>query len=223
MPRSAIIYTSREAYSELKEVLRETFERSTVKPYTISTAQKTESERVRVRVTELGQDAVLPILTGLSKKMNLLFASSADREVRRSGYEELIEDGERFETTAAIQFVSPAIVEVLHQPVPFPVLPVVMGRYIDVWNTFASARFPLLAGDLHTMNTSDFRISSVFTPFGVGGQGWITIDVGRGMTEEYIGLINSLVDFAFYSGTGLHTDEGFGQTRRMTGRVQTTK
>jgi hypothetical protein len=37
----------------------------------------------------------------------------------------------------------------------------------------------------------------------------------RGRTEQEIALFNTLVDFAFYCGTGAHTDEGLGQTRRM--------
>lgn len=221
MPRSAIVYASREAYDELNTALREAFEGLTIKPYTISGAQKTASEKVRVRITALDEDAVFPVLTELSGKMDLVFASSTDRDVTTSSYEGLIEDGERFETAAALQFVSPTIIEVLRQPVPFPVLPLVIARYIEVWNTFAPMAFPLVAEDLQYARTTHFKISSMPTPYGAGGQGWIAVEIGRGRTEEYIGLINTLIDFAFYSGTGLHTDEGFGQTRRIEGKVQT--
>ena len=55
-------------------------------------------------------------------------------------------------------------------------------------------------------------------PFGTGGQGWVTLEMEKGRTEEEIGLLNALIDFAFYCGTGVHTEAGLGQTRRIAPR-----
>ena len=220
MPRSEIAYLNREAFAELTDALGRAFERQDPKPYTISQAQRTKDERVRLRITELEDGVVFPLITELAGQMGILFSSSADREVRSSSYGELIEDGDRFETAATIQFVSPLIVEVQHLPIPFPVMPSAIARYVEVWNAFAPMKFPLSPEALKRIAMTDFKISCMPTPFGIGGQGWVTLGMGRGMTEEYIGLFNCLVDFSFYSGTGLHTDFGLGQTTRMEGKVQ---
>jgi len=220
MPRSEIAYLNREAFAELKDSLTRTFEGQDPKPYTMSLPQRTKDERVRLRITELADGVVFPLITEFAGQRGILFSSSADREVRDSSYRELIENGDRFETAATIQFVSPLIVDVQHLPIPFPVMPSAIARYVEVWNAFAPMKFPLAPESLQRVAVSDFRISCMPTSFGIGGQGWVTLGMGRGMTEEYIGLVNCLVDFSFYSGTGLHTDVGLGQTRRMDGKVQ---
>ncbi len=65
------------------------------------------------------------------------------------------------------------------------------------------------------VHVADFKLSCVATPFGPGSQGWVKLEMEKGRTEEEIALFNGLIDFAFYCGTGAHTDEGLGQTRRM--------
>jgi hypothetical protein len=52
------------------------------------------------------------------------------------------------------------------------------------------------------------------TSFRVGAEGWVTLEMERGRTEQEIAFFNTLIDFAFYCGTGAHTDEGLGQTKR---------
>jgi CRISPR/Cas system endoribonuclease Cas6 (RAMP superfamily) len=223
MPRSVIVYLEREASLELRDELKRRFEGQIVKPYTVSHAQRMEGERLRLRITELMDDMVFPVIAEVAERMSLLFVSSADRDVKSSSYQELIEDGDRSETSTTVQLVSPTIVEILHEPVPFPVMPLAIARYISLWNTFAPMKFPLSLEALKPILISDFKVSCMSTPYGAGCQGWVTVEIGRGMTEEYIGLVNSLIDFAFYGGTGLHTDEGLGQTRRIERKVQTTK
>jgi len=220
MPRSVIIYTSRDGFSELKDALERSFVGQGIKPYTISHAQRIETGRIRVRITELADDTVLPLVVEKAGKEDSAFASSGDRDVKRSRYEALIEDADRFGRTATIQLVSPTIVEVLRRAVPFPVVPYIFNRYVEVWNTFSREKFPAEGiGDMD-IHVSDFRISCVSTTHGPGAQGWVTLEIDKGRTEEEIRRFNALVDFAFYSGTGLHTDEGFGQTRRMQGKCK---
>jgi hypothetical protein len=218
MPRSVVIYTSREGFVEVKTALELLFDGEVLKPYTISPAQKTESGQVRVRVTELAENVVLPFLLDRTRNAGSIFASPGDRDVRNSSFDALIEDAERFRRVATVQFVTPTIVEVLHQPMPFPVTPSMFRRYVDVWNSFARRRFPSEDGVAQHVHVTDFRVSCVKTPRGAGFQGWVALEIERGRTEEEIRLFNALIDFSFYSGTGFHTDEGLGQTRRTDDR-----
>jgi|WetSurMetagenome_2_1015567.scaffolds.fasta_scaffold37595_3 hypothetical protein len=218
MPRSVVIYTSRDGFFELKAALARSFVGQGTKPYTLSHAQRIEAERVRLRITELADDTVFPLVVEQAGRQESTFASSGDRDVKGSGYEALIEDADRFGRTATIQLVSPTIVEVLRHSVPFPVVPSMFKRYVEVWNTFSRVSFPAESAEVIDVHVSDFRISCVSTKHGPGAQGWVTLEMDKGRTEEEIRRFNALVDFAFYSGTGLYADEGFGQTRRMEGK-----
>jgi hypothetical protein len=220
MPRSVVIYTSCDGFSELKDALERSFVGQAIKPYTISHAQRIESGHIRLRITELADDTVLPLVVEQARKEDSTFASSSDRDVKKSGYEALIGDADRFGRTATIQLVSPTIVEVLCIAMPFPVVPSIFDRYVEVWNTFSPEKFPSDGLGITGIHVSDFRISCISTTHGPGAQGWVTLEMDRGRTEEEIRRFNTLVGFAFYSGTGLHTDEGFGQTRRMEGKCK---
>ena len=74
---------------------------------------------------------------------------------------------------------------------------------------------------------TDFKISCAAAGPIVRGrygraEGWVTLEMERGRTEQEIALFNTLVDFAFYCGTGARTDEGAGadgEGRRGEGRT----
>jgi hypothetical protein len=215
MPRSAVIYTSRPGYAELKAAAERLFRPHDPKPYTISHAQKTEGGKVRVRITALAEEETLPLVLEQAASADSVLASSGVSDVKSSTYDALIEDADRFRRIATIQFVSPAIIGIFHQSTPFPVVPFVFKRYIEVWNSFAGSNFPMDISTVDHIQVTDFGISCVSTPHGPGAQGWIALDIERGRTEEEIRLFNALIDFAFYAGTGLYTDEGLGQTRRI--------
>jgi hypothetical protein len=222
MPRSIVVYTSRQGFSDLSVLLEGAFAGQSIKPFTVSRPQRTESESVRVRITELVDDAVLPLLRRQAGKSKFIFASSTDREVRNESYEGLMGDASRFERTAAIQFVSPTIVPVLRQETPFPVVLAMFSHYWKVWGVFSNRRTfreKPLAG---AVRITDFKISCVSTPYGIGFQGWVVLEIETGRTEAEIGLFNALINFAFYSGTGLHTENGLGQTKRMDSPQQRT-
>ncbi len=215
MPRSVVVYTSRQGFSDLSALLDRAFAGQPAKPYTISDPQRTESEKVRVRLTELVEDAVLPLLVRQAKESDFVFASPADRDTRNRSYEALIDDANRFERIATVQFTSPTVVPVLGQETPFPVVSVIFRRYGEVWNAFSPKRIAPEGPVAGAVRIVDFRISCVSTPYGVGSQGWVVLEVEKGRTEEEIGLFNALIDFAFYCGTGLWTERGLGQTKRM--------
>lgn len=215
MPRSAVIYTNLDVFARLKEAARRGFESAAIRPYTFSYPQRTDAHNVRVRLTELVDGAVARELAQLADRGEAILASPADRDVRSQSYEELMEDADRARTEATLQFVSPVIVETSGQNQPFPLLQAVFDRYIKVWDTFSGAKIGEVREWSTHVHVADFKISCVATPFGAGSQGWVRLEMGKGRTEEEIGLFNGMVDFAFYCGTGLHTDEGLGQTKRM--------
>lgn len=215
MPRSAVIYTNPDAFERLKEEVRRRFVHARILPYTFSYGQRTEAASVRVRVTELADDSLKDELACFVKDGKATLASSSDRDVRSLTYGELMADADRARTEVTLQFVSPAIVEVGTRIEPFPVLAAVFGRYAAMWNAFAEEKIDEGTPWLAHVRVADFKISCVRSPFGPGSQGWMRLEMEQGRTEGEIALFNGLVDFAFYSGTGLHTNEGLGQTRRM--------
>jgi hypothetical protein len=215
MPRSAVIYTNAAAWSDVKDLARTRWADEARKPYTFSYGQRTEAGSLRVRVCELADGVLLPAIADLVKRGNAALAAPADRDVRSRTYEEVIEDADRYGRVAIVQFTTPVIVEVSSGPVPFPVIPVIFERYIELWKTFSNVDIAAGVGGLKGVRMTDFRLSCVSTPYGPGAQGWVRLEMEKGRTEEEIAVFNGLVDFAFYCGTGLHTEEGLGQTRRM--------
>ena len=215
MPLSAVIYTSKEAFSSVRDAVRKSAEGLAVKPYTFSFAHKLETGVIRVRATELSQGVLMPVVREIAKKGEATLASSADREVREAAYEELIADANRTMRVATIRFASPTIVEVQGEYVPFPVIHAIFARYREIWNTFSPIPLPPATEVMERVHMTDFKISCAAGPYGVGTEGWVTLEMEKGRTEQEIALFNTLVDFAFYCGTGTHTDEGLGQTWRM--------
>jgi hypothetical protein len=215
MPRSVVIYTNPEVYLDLSARASQRYASSPVKPYTLSPAQPIESGQVRVRVTELVPDALSLEIGELVGEGRALLASSADRDVRSATYEELIEDGDRYATTAILQFVTPVLVRMAGRTVPFPVTSALFEGALETWNAFSPKAIERGVEGLDHVRVSDFRISCVATAHGPGAQGWVAVEMEQGRTEEEIGLFNGLLDFLFFAGTGLNTCEGLGQTRRM--------
>jgi CRISPR/Cas system endoribonuclease Cas6 (RAMP superfamily) len=130
-------------------------------------------------------------------------------------YEELMENADRFNRTASLHFASPTIINLDGAETPFPVVPVLLHHYMDVWNLFSPTAIAGGGEWVGRVRLRDFKISCVMTPFGPGFQGWITLELDKGRTELEIASFNALLDFAFYSGTGLYTSRGLGQTRRV--------
>ncbi len=224
MPLSAVIYTSNAAFSYARDAARKRSEGLAIKPYTFSFAHKLETGAIRVRATELSQGFLMPVVREMVKKGEATLASGADREVREATYEELIEDADRARRVATIRFASPTIVEVQGNSVPFPVIHAIFARYREIWSAFSPVPLPPAAEAMDHVHMTDFKISCAAGPIGaegrVGAEGWVTLEMEKGRTEQEIALFNVLVDFAFYCGTGTHTDEGLGQTSRMEGRRQ---
>ncbi len=214
MPRSVIIYSSRDRFTELAAEIRETFMGEPVKPFTISFPQKT-GVGIRGRITELADTGITSIVERYARGSEMVLASAADRDVRRISYERMIEEADRSARIAAVQLVSPTMIEVLGQTTPFPVASAMLSRYGELWTRLSGLEAPTGETIARHVSTVDFKISRFSSPFGIGAQGWVVLEIAKGRTEEEIRLFNALIDFAFYAGTGIHTDDGLGQTRRL--------
>ncbi len=221
MPRSIVVYTSPVVYSELTALIHSRFETSIVRPFTISLPQKADGGRARARITELADNAVAPLVEEMVRSGQATAVSDADRDVSDATYGQLLDDADRFMREATIQFVSPVIIEIAGGATPFPVVSAVFQQYVNLWNSFSATPVAPGAVPVECIHINDFKISCVATPYGKGAQGWMALEMETGRTEEEIRLFNGLIDYAFFCGTGLHTDAGLGQTRRMkgTGRI----
>jgi hypothetical protein len=215
MPRYVVIYTDPATLAGLKEFARREYAGCSTKPYTFSFGQKTQSPNLRARICELREGVLAPAIDELVKKGIAVLAAPQDRDVRVRTYGELMGDADRRTRVATLQFASPIILEVSGEIVPFPVIQVIFRKHIEVWQAFSGMDISGSANALKAVRVIDFKISCMSTPFGPGAQGWVRLEMEKGRTEEEIALFNGLIDFAFFCGTGLHTDEGLGQTRRM--------
>jgi CRISPR/Cas system endoribonuclease Cas6 (RAMP superfamily) len=218
MPLSAVIYTNSEPFCCLRDEVRKRFEGSAIKPYTFSFPHKLGTGGVRVRATELSPGALMPLVREMVHRGEATLASTADREVRNAAYEELVADGDRSRRVVALRFASPTVVEVQGERAPFPVTGAIFARYREIWDAFSPVSLPPIAEFMERVHVTDFKISRAAALTGPGAKGWVILEMEKGRTEQEIALFNTLADFAFYCGTGLHTDEGLGQTGRMEAR-----
>jgi len=214
MPRSVVLYTSDDVFLQIKQRLAERFAPEKVKPYTCSPAPFSETGARRVRITELVPYSLAPIIDDVVGKGQALAVSAADRDVCGASYEELLENADRFHRETLLQFSSPTIVSLGGYSVSFPVLPLMFSQYIHTWNSLAGFKITRVPELLEHVKMKEFKVSYVRSERGPGFQGWVALEMEKGRSEEEIHLFNALIDFTFYCGTGLHTDEGLGQTRR---------
>ena len=219
MPRSVVLYTNDDVFLQLKRRLAQLFGPEKIKPYTCSFAHASETGARRVRITELVPYSLAPILDDLIAGGQALPVSTADKDVCGASYEDVIQGADRFRRTALLQFSSPTIMSLGGYSAPFPVLPLMLSHYIHVWNSLAGFKITRAPELLEHVRLSDFKVSCVQSELGAGFRGWVALEMEKGRSEEEIQAFNALVDFAFYCGTGLHTDEGLGQTRRAAVRA----
>ena len=215
MPRSVVLYTSDDVLFQVKRRLEQLFGPEKIKPYTCSTAHASETGMRRVRITELVPYSLTPILDEIVASGQALPLSTADKDVCGTSYEDLMQSADRFRRTVLLQFSSPTIISLGGYTVSFPVLPLMLSHYIHVWNSLAGFKITKAPEVLEHARLADFKVSCVRSEHGAGFQGWVTLEMEKGRPEEEIQTFNALADFAFYCGTGLHTDEGLGQTRKV--------
>lgn len=130
----------------------------------------------------------------------------------------------------ALRFDSPAAV---HQRdgtyVPFPLPQPLVMTWLDRWRECAGPNAALPALDVERLGerlrVSEYELKTVSARFWrrdatgrrrewpqIGCVGTLVLD-GRRLSAEERAAVSSLVDFAFYCGSGHHTTMGMGQTR----------
>ncbi len=221
MPRSVVLYTSDDVAAEIRKRFAERFPSEKIKPYTCSFAHVSETAGRRMRITELVPYSIAPIIDDVIASGKALPVSAADPDVRGASYEELLSDADRFQRSALLEFFSPTFLSLGGYSVCFPVLPLMLSHYVHVWNSVAAPKITRAPDLLDHVRLKDFNVSCVQTDYGPGFQGWVALEIATGRSEEEIQLFNAILDLTFYCGTGIHTEEGFGQTRR--GRAQHRK
>ena len=214
MPRSLVLYTTKDVVARLKEKAAELYRDRAIKPYTFSFAHPTPADPLRIRLTELVENCLAPCLDDITAAGDIAYGSAPDPEVRADSFEELFEGADAFSREVRMQFLSPTLVTLGGYRVSFPVLPLTFSTYIYAWNAFSPKKIPGTAALFEVIQMTGFKISCVHTAYGVAFQGWIDLEMEQGRTADEIRMFNALCDFAFYSGTGLHVQEGLGQTRR---------
>jgi hypothetical protein len=214
MPRSLVLYTTRDIYDLFEETLADTFRDHAAPPYTLSFPQKAQGGAVRVRITEMIGQAVDDIVGGLAETKRAVLASDSEPDVRNDTYQDLRDNANRFNREMRLQFTSPTLLQMGLYPVQFPVVPLLFRHYMGAWNAFSPDKITFGPALLECIRLTNFRISSEKSHYGVAFQGWIDIEIAKGRNENEIAILNMLCDFSFYCGTGIHTERGLGQTRR---------
>jgi CRISPR-associated endoribonuclease Cas6 len=112
----------------------------------------------------------------------------------------------------------------MHMPVPLPHL--VFGNLVDRWNAFSPI---VLSPEVRRFGAemvaiSRYKLESRAVAFKegsqrIGGVGRVTYRA-LGGDRYWLGVMQMLADFAFYSGVGALTTAGFGQARRALDRVR---
>lgn len=215
MPRSLVLYTTKDIYRLFEETISDTFRDSPVPPYTLSYPQRAKGDAVRVRITELTGHGVEAIVAKLAETGRAVPVSDSDPDVVAMSYQDMQDSADRFSREMRLRFTSPTLLRMGSYQVQFPVAPLLFRYYLGVWNAFSPEKLSLESTLLEDIRFNDFKISSEKTSFGIAFQGWIDLEIGKGRTEDDIALINLLCDFSFFCGTGLHTQRGLGQTRRI--------
>jgi CRISPR/Cas system endoribonuclease Cas6 (RAMP superfamily) len=215
MPRSLVLYTSRDIYWLFEETLADTFREYPSAPYTLSFAQKTQADIVRVRTTNISDEGIVgAIVDELVETKRAVLASDSEPDVQNATYKDLQENADRSSREIRLQFTSPTLLKMGSYEVQFPVVPLLFRHYMGAWNAFSPDKITFEPALLEHIRLTDFKISSEKSRFGLAFQGWIDLEIARGRTENEIAIINMLCDYSLYCGTGVHAESGLGQTRR---------
>ncbi len=127
---------------------------------------------------------------------------------------------ERPERQVTLDFYTPTTFKSgdMHMPVPLPEL--VFGSLVDRWNAFSPIRLSpevrRFGEEMVAISRYKLESRSVAFKAGsqrVGGVGRVTYRA-LGGDRYWLGVLQMMADFAFYSGVGALTTAGFGLTRR---------
>jgi CRISPR-associated endoribonuclease Cas6 len=133
---------------------------------------------------------------------------------------------ESLERRATMHFDSPTAFKSNGMTIPIPTPDLVFGSLVDRWNAFSPVvlspevrRFgaEMVAVSRYKLESQSVAQKSANTQRGalrIGGMGSVTY-IALGGDRYWLGTLQMLADFALYSGVGVQTATGMGQTRRM--------
>jgi CRISPR-associated endoribonuclease Cas6 len=119
-----------------------------------------------------------------------------------------------------VEFASPTTFHSAGKQMLFPLPELVLGSWLDAWNTVAGARLmeDLRAFGRESMVVSRYRLETGVARYDkrkyLGFYGKCRFRI-QSEDEHWLKLVNLLSDFSFYCGTGAKTTFGLGQTRLL--------
>lgn len=199
--------------------------------------KETERARYRLRITTLWDDVdeeLMPMVqiassdgefvgdgsSGTYRVTASIMSREADPWCGCESYEDILFKASPSRKEAKLQFSSPTLVEGPGGALPFPDPLLVFQCYLTNWTEFSNLPLDGAREALDSIEVVDFRIS----PEGhivergrkiLGFVGWCCFRLKGRHPESVIKAFNVLADYSFYCGSGLMTDMGMGQTRRL--------
>ncbi|MCS6828360.1 MAG: CRISPR system precrRNA processing endoribonuclease RAMP protein Cas6 [Caldilinea sp.] len=127
---------------------------------------------------------------------------------------------EELERQVTLEFASPTAFKSKEMTVPVPLPGLVFGSLVERWNAFSPVtlspemrRYGEEAMAISRYRLESFPVASKDGAQRIGGVGRVTYRALAG-DRYWLGVMNMLADFAFYSGVGSQTVTGMGQVRR---------
>lgn len=189
-------------------------------------------EIIPVKITYLHQDILEPLTQGFfaltSKREPLKFSDGViviekvdlqkATQANFTTFQNLLAQA-REESIVVLEFCSPTSFLAKPEHLDFPLPELVLSSLVDKWNTFAEEKITEeIKKEFKKIKISWLRLTTEFVHYSkhraAGFMGKVAYTIPKTATEETRRRINALADFAFYSGVGMNTIKGMGQTRR---------
>jgi len=157
--------------------------------------------------------------------------ASANPWTGRIAYDELaahyLVSADNFARMVPLHFASPVTFKSQSMNIPIPLPNLVFGSLVDRWNAFSPVaispemrRFGEALVAISRYRLVSKAIAHSDGSLRIGGVGHVTYRSLSG-DRYWLGVMQMLGDFAFYSGVGALTTVGFGQTRRAAIQART--
>ena len=206
----------------------------------LSPSELLESTGYHWRVSLLDDALTSPFLQGLEETETIdldgIPLAVAEVAVKEQTYQEI---ARRSQASAqarpkkvrrlGLEFLTPVLLYRAGLPMPFPDPVLVFRHYLTVWDTYAPrdlwVNFNLLdavkfhvAPIEHRLETRHVRLADERAQVGVIGSIIYTVRRWQKLGDEFLGTLLALTRLGVFCGTGLGTERGLGQTRRLKGR-----
>ena len=202
------------------------------KPFTISALRRGCDGDWYWRVTLLQDDLWEPLWTGV-QAVGVLDLDGClwpvrwpDAQVTHLSYDFLLTHVQHTDRIR-MRFLSPTTFRAGDLDVPLPEPRAVFQSWLNRWNDFAPTHRRIntelldvvratVAISAHQLRTEEYDLGHT-QAVGFVGQVTYVILQARRLNQALVWQLNALADYAEFCGTGQHTAQGMGQTRRYTG------